>query len=655
MLLKPASDFHIVYGDGHNAVTHSEIVRSTNGFAIGLAIISMLSAIQMCSHLILVLLHWVGMVQIPSSKYPQFHKSVFLVGVSMFFISRLIMIAWTLNTVLDIKGIMFDLQTYWSLWLVVVMITFKGLTSMAALKLANADILHVKNESASDALEYPDVFVVMSIFREQTSTLMETVDSIVESNYPKNKIRLVLVFDENSEGLEYILFLNRLNLFDSVLKYKYGETEYHGVRIIVGKFVHTGKQSSQRYGVELIRRVYGTDHDISSDPILIFCDSDIIFDENTLLNGSMKLYNDQRLVGVVGTKSVRPFNGVLGMIETMDCLEKELFEFPIQKMYDCFYDLPGQIILIRFAAFREVELRYFANVDMRSSIATYNRTKFADHLLLQNLIIENYGGRLCYSPSVKVFCQSASCWADYIDDQRRHYLGLLATTVGLLGSRKLFTEVKRVYWLNSWNLSTRASQMTVFSLLITCLFSGAYSMSQLILLLLPIFSRCIAFAFFSIKLGRPILAIAYPIYTLILKSILDFVVLIYSLVSWNVQIWGGYRTRMVSVKEKSLKSPGFEHLFQKVKQMSLNKDNDDDELLEKAASKKTLKHQFIAYSRYQDKFSYQKPENTEHVSVDLEMQKTTSFGTEVFDAINALDKESSLADDQLKLSVTKLL
>ena len=51
-----------------------------------------------------------------------------------------------------------------------------------------------------------------------------------------------------------------------------------------------------------------------------------------------------------------------------------------------FIDLPGYILLIRFAAFRDIELRYFANLDQRSSIAAHNRTKFADHLLLQNCI-----------------------------------------------------------------------------------------------------------------------------------------------------------------------------------------------------------------------------------------------------------------------------
>lgn len=254
MLLKPASDFHIIHGDGDNAAAHSEIVQSTNGFAIGLAIISTLSTIQMCSHLILVMLHWVGMTQMPSFEYPQFHKGVFLIGASIFLLSRSIMIAWTLNAMygfhlliysLNIKGLIFDLMTYGSLWLVIVIIMLNCSVTLFTIRSAKSDILYPQNESSSDALEYPDVFIVMSIFREQISTLMETVDSIVASNYPKSKIRLVLVFDENTEGLEYVLFLNRLNLFDSILKFKHAETEYQDVRITVEKFIHTGKQSSQ--------------------------------------------------------------------------------------------------------------------------------------------------------------------------------------------------------------------------------------------------------------------------------------------------------------------------------------------------------------------------------------------------------------------------
>lgn len=233
-------------------------------------------------------------------------------------------------------------------------------------------------------------------------------------------------------------------------------------------------------------------------------------------------------------------------------------------------------------------------------------------------------------------------------------MGLIATTIGLLGSRKLFTEVKNVYWMNSWKLTTKASQLTILSLLLTCLFSGTYSTTQLALLLFPFITHCTAFAFISIKLGRPILAVFYPIYNVFLCTILDFVVVIYSLFTWNVQVWGGVRTRMVSVKEKSLRSPVFEQLFKKVKQMSLNKDDDDDdELLGKSDLQKTLKHQFIISTKYKEKLASQEPkEHANHISTDLEMQKTSNFGTEVFDAINALGEESLPIQDELRLSLT---
>ena len=107
----------------------------------------------------------------------------------------------------------------------------------------------------------------------------------------------------------------------------------------------------------------------------------------------MKLYNDRRLVGVLGSKSIKKYNNdLLEIVETMECIEKEIFELQAEKRYDCYYgiiyliilDMPGQLIMMRFAAFRDIELRYFGNLDQRTSIASYNRTRFADHLLLQN-------------------------------------------------------------------------------------------------------------------------------------------------------------------------------------------------------------------------------------------------------------------------------
>ncbi len=271
--------------------------------------------------------------------------------------------------------------------------------------------------------------------------------------------------------------------------------------------------------------------------------------------------------------------------------------------------------------------------------------------------MENYGAqRLCYSPSVKIYHRSSHTWSDFLHAQRRHYLGLIATTVGLLGNRRLCAEVKKVYWMNTLKLITKASQLTVFSLLLTCLFSQTYSVVQLCLLFIPFLTRCLAFAFFSIKQGKPLLVLVYPVYNILLRTVLDFSVLIFSLFSWNVQIWGGYRTRIVSVREKSLKSPAFDQLFKKVKQISLNKDNEDDEeLLEKSAPPKFRMHQFIADTIYKPSDKSREETKKDIINSDFEMQKAANFGNEVFDAINSLGNDLTTTKDELKLNVTRFL
>jgi hypothetical protein len=172
----------------------------------------------------------------------------------------------------------------------------------------------------------------------------------------------------------------------------------------------------------------------------------------------------------------------------------------------------------------------------------------------------------------------------------------------------------------------------------------------------PFLARCLAFGFFSLKQGKTWLAVIYPVYNILIRTVLDFLVLVFSLVSWNVQIWGGYRTRVVSVREKSLKNPAFDQLFQKVKQISLNKDQEDDEeLLEKSTQPKYRMHQFIAGTIYKPSDTLREETKTDILSSDFEMQQAANFGNEVFDAINSLGKDSTETKDGFELNVTRFL
>jgi cellulose synthase/poly-beta-1,6-N-acetylglucosamine synthase-like glycosyltransferase len=90
---------------------------------------------------------------------------------------------------------------------------------------------------------FPDVFVVVPIFREDPGKITRLLDSIVRSDYPKKRMHIFLSFDEDS--INYLDFLKNLGVWETVTKCQFGETVYHGMNVFVTKFYHSGKRSSQ--------------------------------------------------------------------------------------------------------------------------------------------------------------------------------------------------------------------------------------------------------------------------------------------------------------------------------------------------------------------------------------------------------------------------
>ena len=129
---------------------------------------------------------------------------------------------------------------------------------------------------------------------------MWTLESLVESDYPKSKLRVLMSFDEDSDGLEYILFLKQLNLLHKIQKDKYAEVMYKGVKLFLCKWHHSGKRSSQRFAIEVIRRKYGQDPSIKYDPVILFCDSDVMIERFSIHNAICTFTKNLKIVAVSG-------------------------------------------------------------------------------------------------------------------------------------------------------------------------------------------------------------------------------------------------------------------------------------------------------------------------------------------------------------------
>ena len=65
-------------------------------------------------------------------------------------------------------------------------------------------------------------------------------------------------------------------------------------------------------------------------------------------------------------------------------MSKELLEWPFQQRMETLHNTPGYMLFVRFAAFRDIELKYFANLESPMSTSKYHRIAYADHLHLQN-------------------------------------------------------------------------------------------------------------------------------------------------------------------------------------------------------------------------------------------------------------------------------
>ena len=74
-----------------------------------------------------------------------------------------------------------------------------------------------------------------------------------------------------------------------------------------------------------------------------------------------------------------------GRVKVLDSIEKELFCRPFQLSCHVLKDLPGYFSFIRFAAFRDIEIRYFDQVDdAEHTKARYHSLSYGNNVYLAN-------------------------------------------------------------------------------------------------------------------------------------------------------------------------------------------------------------------------------------------------------------------------------
>ena len=217
----------------------------------------------------------------------------------------------------------------------------------------------------------------------------------------------------------------------------------------------------------MIRRIYGQNQNISLDPQLLLCDSDVVWERDAIYNAVCLLEKNSDLVSMSGTRSIK--EGVLNVFDGMEVgysvksryshahhrtqvlesVEAELFYRPFQLSCHVLKDLPGYFTFVRFAAFRDIELRYFDQVDdVEHTKTRYHSLSYGNNSYLGNgeyrkytlmpkltivVLSETFGAsRMGYSPHVRAYHNSSNCWSDYFYTKRRYFLGRVSISECLL-------------------------------------------------------------------------------------------------------------------------------------------------------------------------------------------------------------------------------
>lgn len=128
----------------------------------------------------------------------------------------------------------------------------------------------------------PKVVVVVPCYKELPNTLLRTIDSLAECNYPAACIHVFLSFDGDKEDDMYLNTLQMLGIplvrssgFPSSIDIVYKET-----RITVSRFPHGGKRHCQKQTFDLIEKVYAGYMSVKEDMFILFIDSDCIMDRD---------------------------------------------------------------------------------------------------------------------------------------------------------------------------------------------------------------------------------------------------------------------------------------------------------------------------------------------------------------------------------------
>lgn len=411
---------------------------------------------------------------------------------------------------------------------------------------------NVRLEPKTQMEEFAQIICILPVYNEEAGLLIRGIESILDSNYPKDKIALHVSFDDDKKSELYASVLKHFGKNMSINNAKI--TEFfqleNGTKMYFHRWTHGGKRNTQKMTWDYIQENYMKS--ILDESILVLTDSDNFMLDEALNNLSVKLNDNPKKIAYAGymscmskTEKWYQFNFIRFMQDT-EYVSSEINRFFELAMgtVNC---LPGGFTAIRYSAMEKVAQHYFADLPQETT-TQYHQNYLGEDRYLTHLVHKTF-------PAYSIgFCPNARCKTDppdtvekYIKQRRRWLLGSVANEAYMLCTPALWRKFPILLTYKVIQTAWRSTTFCQLIIAISAVFEMTHSVgkSELLIYLISVGSpltlawlcACLA----GIALHRYKICFVWP-FMLIGQTVLQVFIDLYAVFTWKRRTWGGPRT-----------------------------------------------------------------------------------------------------------------
>lgn len=411
----------------------------------------------------------------------------------------------------------------------------------------------IGNKAKPDTREPYNFVVVLPVYNETIELLVEGVDSIINSNYPKSLIQIHVSFDSDELSKLYLGFVQHYNMIVDP-EQKSMSTVVDGVTMWVHRFPHAGKRLTQAATWEFVKDL-GWEKRDPERTILLFTDSDNYMYDNAIKNLAYSFERNTKKLAFAGymtcmsSGSFKSWADFTKMINPMRLLQDtEYVGGEMSRSYEILGGsiacLPGGFTAMRYGAFDSVADKYFTTL-AEETATDFQRNFLGEDRYLTHLMHE-------YLPRHSLgFCPSARCKTDppttfmkMVMQRRRWFLGGMSNEAYMFSSKPIWKKYKmmivyKFLQLALWRSFT-ISQIILAILMIRGLDFGAGwngVSAQVMAMVIPLVLSWIMISWTGIAIGHYKVIFVYP-FSHLPQMLLAFFVDWKVAFTFNQRSWG---------------------------------------------------------------------------------------------------------------------